>query len=263
MARVRADVALVASGLFPSREKARAAILAGEVRLDGRVIEKPGTPVLADACFEVAKRPRYVSRGGEKLEGALGAFGVDPRGLRCLDVGAATGGFTDCLLRHGAAAVTALDVGYGQLAWELRNDRRVEVCERTNVRDADPAKLGAPFDLAVVDVSFIGLAKVLPAVFAMIGEGGCVVALVKPQFEIGKGRVGKGGVVRAAEDHAEVLDRVAADISELGWVVCGMTFSPLKGPEGNIEFLVMASRSGPSAAGDVRSVVEGAHEALR
>ncbi len=262
MPRVRADVALVDRGLFATREKARAAILAGEVRIDGRPVDKPGTPVPEDARFEVADRPRYVSRGGDKLEGALRCFGIDPAGSRCVDIGASTGGFTDCLLRHGAAHVTAIDVGYGQLAWELRADPRVTVMERTNVRDVGPDLAGAPFDLATVDVSFISLAKVLPGVLALAADPAPVLALVKPQFEIGKGRVGKGGVVRDPADHFEVLEGAVRSAAEAGARVTDATFSPLKGPEGNIEFWVMIERHGRPFAGDVRSIVEAAHGAL-
>lgn len=262
MARPRADAALVARGLFPSRERARAAILAGEVRIAGVPVRKAGEPVDPDAEFEIAERADYVSRGGQKLDGALSAFGVDPGGGRCLDVGASTGGFTDRLLRGGAAGVTAVDVGYGQLAWKLRNDPRVRVHERTNIRDADPDALGAPFDLAVVDVSFIGLGKVLPVVFAMMAERGVVLALVKPQFEIGKGRVGKRGVVRSAADHVEVLESVCAAVGGSGWVVRGLTWSPVKGPEGNIEFWVMTTASGEPAVEDVASIVNEAHREL-
>lgn len=262
MARLRADAALVARGLFASREQARAAILAGEVRIDGVPVGKAGQPVADDVHFEVADRPRYVSRGGLKLAGALDAFHIDPAGLVCIDVGASTGGFTDCLLTRGAASVAAVDVGYGQLAWELRRDERVRVFERTNIRGADPEVLGAPFDLAVVDVSFIALSKVMPAVSAMVGPEGTVLALVKPQFEIGKGRVGKKGVVRDPADHVEVLIAVSEAVRELGWVVRGLTWSPVKGPEGNIEFWVMLSRAGEPTRSDARDVVEAAHRAL-
>jgi 23S rRNA (cytidine1920-2'-O)/16S rRNA (cytidine1409-2'-O)-methyltransferase len=262
MTRRRADVVLVDRGLFPSREKARAAILAGDVRVGGEVVSKAGAQIDPDAEIEIAKGPAYVSRGGDKLDGALGDFGFDPRGMRALDVGASTGGFTDCLLAHGAESVSAVDVGYGQLAWSLRMDPRVQVHERTNIRDADPAALGTPFDLVVVDVSFIGLDKVFPAVTPMVAPGGHVLALVKPQFEAGPGRVGKGGVVRDTSVHEDVL-RAACDTAEdLGWAVRGTTFSRLRGPKGNIEFWVWLSREGDVTTDTPADVVRRAHAAL-
>ncbi|TLM68513.1 MAG: TlyA family RNA methyltransferase [Actinobacteria bacterium] len=268
MGRARADAVLAARGLFPSAAQARAAILAGEVRVAGVRVAKAGEIVDEDAEFEIAEHPRFVSRGGLKLAGALDAFGTDVTGLRCVDVGASTGGFTDCLLSRGAASVCAVDVGYGQLAWELRNDPRVAVFERTNIRQADPAALGAPFDLAVVDVSFIALAKVLPQVLALVSGGGAgerdgqMLGLVKPQFEIGKGRVGKRGVVSDPGAHTEVLESVDAAVAELGWVVTGRTFSPVKGPEGNIEFWVRVQLEGPAPDATAAEVVAEAHETL-
>ncbi|HZL05197.1 MAG TPA: TlyA family RNA methyltransferase, partial [Coriobacteriia bacterium] len=244
----RADIELVSRGLFPSREQARAAILAGAVKADGRPVAKAGEPLGPEAVIELAERQRYVSRGGSKLAGAIEAFGVDVRGVRALDVGASTGGFTDCLLQRGAASVVALDVGYGQLAWSLRNDPRVTVVERTNIRAADPAALGAPFDIVVVDVAFIGFAAVLSHLLAMAGPEGQVIGLIKPQFEAGKGLVGKKGVVRDPAVHESVLDAVVRAVTNAGWVVRGMTFSPLKGPQGNIEFWVwLASRGEPTS----------------
>jgi 23S rRNA (cytidine1920-2'-O)/16S rRNA (cytidine1409-2'-O)-methyltransferase len=259
--RPRADVALAEAGLFPSREKARAAILAGEVRAGGQVVTKPGMP-LPDGEVEVAAGPRYVSRGGLKLSGALDTFTIDVAGLRCIDVGASTGGFTDVLLQRGAAEVTAVDVGYGQLAWSLRNDPRVRVFERTNIREADPGVVGCGFSLAVVDVSFIGLAKVLPRVGALLATDGQVVALVKPQFEAGKGRVGKKGVVREASVHEDVLRAVSDAAREQGWRVRGLAFSPIKGPEGNIEFWMWLARHGEETTSSAEEVVHAAHEAL-
>jgi 23S rRNA (cytidine1920-2'-O)/16S rRNA (cytidine1409-2'-O)-methyltransferase len=232
------------------------------VSVDGRPVTKAGTPVSPDAEIEVAAGDRYVSRGGIKLAGAFDAFGIDPAGVRAIDVGASTGGFTDCLLQRGASAVTAVDVGYGQLAWEIRTDPRVRVLERTNVRTAGPEVLGGPYDLAVIDVSFVGLAKVLPAVLSVMGSDGSVVALVKPQFEAGKGRVGKKGVVRDASVHREVLEAVVADASALGLVVRGLGWSPITGPEGNIEFWAWFGLSGEAAADDPAAVVDAAHAAL-
>jgi 23S rRNA (cytidine1920-2'-O)/16S rRNA (cytidine1409-2'-O)-methyltransferase len=260
--RVRADVALVEAGLFPSREQARAAILEGRVKVGGCPVTKAGQPVGADASFEVREAPRYVSRGGVKLAGALEAFGIDPTGLAAIDVGASTGGFTDCLLQRGAASVTALDVGYGQLAWELRRDPRVRVVERTNIRTADAATLGGPYDLATIDVSFISLAAVLPAVLPVVTHAGSVIALVKPQFEAGKGRVGKRGVVRDRAVHEQVLRSVEEVSDRLGLVVRGLAFSPITGPEGNIEFWIWLARRGPATTVTPQEVVASAHERL-
>jgi 23S rRNA (cytidine1920-2'-O)/16S rRNA (cytidine1409-2'-O)-methyltransferase len=260
--RRRIDAELVDRGLFASRERARAAVLAGEVRVGGQVVTKAGQAVELDAVIEVAERQRYVSRGGDKLAGALDAFGIDVSGVRAVDVGASTGGFTDCLLQRCASAVVAVDVGYGQLAWSLRTDPRVTVVERTNIRATDPAQLGAPFDVAVVDVSFISLRTVLPHVVALLGEEATLVALVKPQFEAGKGRVGKKGVVKDASVHVDVLDAVARAVAEAGLTVRGMTFSPIKGPEGNIEFWLWAAPSGQPTQATARSVVDEAHKTL-
>jgi len=260
--RQRADALLVDLGFFGSREQAHAAILAGEVRIDGDILDKPGRQLSPEAGIVVAARPKYVSRGGLKLAEALERFGIDPSGMRALDVGASTGGFSDCLLQHGAVSVVALDVGYGQLAWSLRTDPRVTVFERTNIRSADPSVLGAPFDIAVVDVSFISLLKVLGPVSSMVGEDGCIVALVKPQFEAGKGRVGKKGVVRDASVHVDVLRAVVEGSRASGWVVRGLTWSPVRGPEGNIEFLMWLSREGESSAVEAEEAVARAHEAL-
>ena len=262
MVRRRADAALVEAGLFASREQAKAAILAGRVTSGGAPVRKAGEPVRPDAVFEVEPAQEYVSRGGHKLAGALDDFAVDVSGVGAVDVGASTGGFTDCLLQRGAASVTAVDVGYGQLAWKLRNDPRVNVVERTNIRAVDGSLVGAPFDLAVVDVSFIGLAKVLPAVRALLRERGEVVALVKPQFEAGKARVGKRGVVRDAAVHEDVLRSVVLAAGELGWSVLGLTWSPITGPEGNIEFWMRLGRGAAEAPLDPAAIVRAAHEAL-
>jgi 23S rRNA (cytidine1920-2'-O)/16S rRNA (cytidine1409-2'-O)-methyltransferase len=261
VARPRADVALTEAGYFTSREQAKAAVLAGKVRVDGVAVAKPGVP-LPPGEVSVDAGPLYVSRGGVKLAGALDGFGVDVRGLRCLDVGASTGGFTDVLLQREAASVTAIDVGYGQLAWALRNDPRVSVFERTNIREADPDMVGSGFDLAVVDVSFIGLAKVLPAIARLVAANGEVIALVKPQFEAGKGRVGKKGVVRDAAVHADVLAAVAAESRAQGWTVRDLAFSPIKGPEGNIEFWIRLAHEGDETPLTPAEVVRAAHEAL-
>lgn len=261
MARRRADAALVEAGLFASREQAKAAILAGRVTLAGHgPVLKAGGDVPDDAVFEVESGPEFVSRGGVKLSGALEKFDMDVTGLRAIDVGASTGGFTDCLLQRGVVSVTALDVGYGQLAWKLRCDERVTVLERTNIRSVDATVAGAPFDLAVIDVSFIGLAKVLPHVRPLLVEGGEVVALVKPQFEAGKARVGKRGVVRDAAVHTDVLQTVAREAAESGFVLADAGWSPITGPEGNIEFWVRLKMSGEPTQVDFTALVDAAHD---
>jgi 23S rRNA (cytidine1920-2'-O)/16S rRNA (cytidine1409-2'-O)-methyltransferase len=262
MKRSRIDTVLVERGLFSSRERARGAILAGEVRVSGQVVTKPGDAVAPDADIEVAEKRRFVSRGGDKLAGALDAFDVATEQRRAIDVGASTGGFTDCLLQRGVTSVVALDVGYGQLAWQLRNDPRVAVVERTNIRHVDPVELGAPFDIVVVDVSFISLRKILPHLEALMGPEADLVALVKPQFEVGKGRVGKKGVVRDPAAHAEVLQAACDSVRELSLIVRGITFSPITGPEGNIEFWLWVSRLGEWTADEPVSVVRSAHHAL-
>lgn len=262
MTHPRADVVLADLGHFASREKAKAAILAGRVRADGELIRKAGQPLDPASSIEVEEAREYVSRGGHKLAGALDAFGFDVAGRRAIDVGASTGGFTDCLLAHGADSVAAVDVGYGQLAWELRNDPRVAVFERANIRHADAEALGGPFDLAVIDVSFIGLDKVLPVVASMIVEGGDILALVKPQFEAGRGRVGKQGVVRDPAIHLDVLEGTASVVRTLGWCLRGITWSPVRGPKGNIEFWVWIARHGEPTSTSPTEVVEEAHRVL-
>jgi 23S rRNA (cytidine1920-2'-O)/16S rRNA (cytidine1409-2'-O)-methyltransferase len=236
--------------------------MAGEVSADGAPVAKAGEQIDVDATIEVAEGPRYVSRGGIKLAGALDEFALDVRGARAVDVGASTGGFTDCLLQRDAASVTAIDVGYGQLAWELRNDERVTVLERTNIRSVDPSDVDAPFDIAVVDVSFISLGTVLGHVLDLLADDGQLVALVKPQFEAGKGRVGKKGVVRDPAVHEDVLATTVERIRDAGLVVRGLTFSPVRGPEGNIEFWVWASTEGEPTTQTPGSIVAVAHEVL-
>ncbi len=262
MARRRIDAVLVDRGLYPSRERARAAVLAGEVRVEGQVVHKAGEQVLEDAVIEVAEKPRYVSRGGDKLAGAFEHFDVAVAGRHAVDVGASTGGFTDYLLQSGASDVAAVDVGYGQLAWQLRGDERVRVFERVNIRHADVRDLGGPFELVVVDVSFISLRTVLPALIGLMGESADLIALVKPQFEVGKARVGKRGVVKDPTYHADALQGVCDAIGAAGLVLRGLAFSPIKGPEGNIEFWVWASRCGASTTQSVAATVEGAHKTL-
>ena len=244
MARVRIDRLLVERGLAASRERARRLVMAGDVLVGDRPVTKPGAEVPADAevRLRTADSP-YVSRGGEKLAGALDAFGLGARGLVALDVGASTGGFTDCLLQRGARRVIALDVGYGQLAWKLRQDPRVAVIERTNARALTPAMLPEAPELAVVDVSFISLATVLPAVASVVRPGGTILALVKPQFEVGRGRVGKGGVVRDPALRAEAVAGVRAAAERLGLAVRGEAESVLPGTKGNREVFVWLARS--------------------
>ena len=237
--RHRADLLLVERGLCASRQEAARLILAGKVRAGDRRIEKPGTFLPADAPVAVAGPSHpFVSRGGVKLRHALDVFHLNPRGRVCLDVGASTGGFTDCLLQAGARLVIAVDVGYGQLAVRLRQDPRVHVLDRTNIRSLEPSRLPARPDLATIDVSFISLRLVLPAVGRLLDPPREVVALVKPQFEVGKGQVGKGGVVRDAALHRAVLERLAQTATELSLHVAWVAASPLLGPMGNREFLV-------------------------
>ncbi len=247
VAKERLDNLLVDRGLAPSREKARALIMAGQVVVGDHAADKAGqmVPLEAEIRLKGETNP-FVSRGGLKLEKALRDFAIDVTGLVALDVGASTGGFTDCLLQRGAARVFAVDVGYGQLAWKLRDDRRVVNLEKTNIRYLEPATLGAVPDLAVIDASFISLDKVLPAVLRLIKNDGTIIALVKPQFEVGKGEVGKGGVVRDEAKHRRVIETVSAEATTLGLTVRGVTESPITGSKGNREFLMVLERISPS-----------------
>ena len=240
----RLDVALVTRGLVPTREKAARLILAGQVQVDGKRVDKAGTPVASTATVEVSAVPSVVSRGGLKLAPALDAFGVSPQGRICVDIGASTGGFTQCLLERGAVRVYAVDVGHGQLDATLRADGRVVVMEKTNARHLTPTAFVEAPHLATVDVSFISLEKVLPAIANVLAAGGEVVALVKPQFEVGKGQVGAGGVVRDPAHHKAVLDKVARFAILHGWHVLGVTSSPLRGPKGNREFFLHLTKTG-------------------
>ena len=235
--KIRLDQEVFARGLSQSREQARRLILAGKILVNDQLADHPGTKVPVGAAIRLRGPDHpYVGRGGVKLATALDAFGVDPRGMMVADFGASTGGFTDCLLRRGARTVFAIDVGYGQIDWRLREDSRVVVLERTNVRYLDPDRLDGRVDLITIDVSFISILKVLPAAMSVLADIGRVLVLVKPQFEIGKGRVGKGGVVRKAEDHREVLNNLVNRIPERGFGVEDLTASPLRGPKGNLEF---------------------------
>jgi 23S rRNA (cytidine1920-2'-O)/16S rRNA (cytidine1409-2'-O)-methyltransferase len=260
--RLRLDLA-VAQHLDVSRTKAQALILEGRVRVNGEPHVKAGELVAADAALDIEDDARYVSRGGAKLERALDEFGWSPAGLRCLDVGASTGGFTDCLLQRGAASVAAVDVGYGQLAWKLRNDPRVTVFERCNVRHATVEQLGGPFRFATADVSFISLATLAPALAAMLEPGARCIVLVKPQFEAGRRWVKRGGVVRDPQGQIEAIEAASRAFADHELSPQRLTFSPLRGPAGNIEFLLGAERSAaPPAALDAAGVVRRAHEAL-
>ena len=260
----RLDMLLVQRGLCDSRSRAQALIMSGEVYVAGQKCDKAGTAVDVEAEIEVrGNHCPYVSRGGLKLEKALRDFGVDPTGYVCSDSGASTGGFTDCLLQKGAKKVFAIDVGYGQLAWSIRTDPRVVCMERTNIRYVTTEDLGEPLDLSVVDVSFISLKIVLPAIKNLLKETGQVLCLIKPQFEAGKDKVGKKGVVREPAVHEEVLENFLTLARELQFPVRNLTFSPVKGPEGNIEFLGHLSLSPDGGIEpDVKALVAAAHETL-
>jgi 23S rRNA (cytidine1920-2'-O)/16S rRNA (cytidine1409-2'-O)-methyltransferase len=249
MAKLRADQALVERGLVETRSKAQALIMAGKVFSNTRRVEKPGQPVAEDMPLEVKGQEHpWVSRGGMKLAHALAHFGLDPAGRIAVDVGASTGGFTDVLLHGGAEKVYAVDVGHGQLAWKLRSDPRVMVLEKTNARRLDAAQIPEAPGIVVCDASFIGLATVLPAALELAAPGAWAVALIKPQFEAGPEKVGKGGVVRDPEVHQAVCDSVEAWWKALpGWQVLGVEPSPILGPEGNREFLIAARKAGPGS----------------
>jgi 23S rRNA (cytidine1920-2'-O)/16S rRNA (cytidine1409-2'-O)-methyltransferase len=234
----RLDALLVQKGLVLSRERARALIMAGKVTVDGSPVEKPGKEISKDALLSIKEDLPYVSRGGLKLEAALDCFGIDPSGLRILDAGVSTGGFSDCLLQRGAASIIAVDVGYGQLHWQLRNDPRVTVLERTNIRFLEKASLPHPVDGAVADLSFISLKLVLSKFKELLPEGGWFVPLVKPQFEAGRADVGKGGVVRDAAKIRAAVDSVKTFAETCGFHVLAEMESPIKGPKGNREFFL-------------------------
>jgi 23S rRNA (cytidine1920-2'-O)/16S rRNA (cytidine1409-2'-O)-methyltransferase len=238
--RKRLDVIVTERGLLPSRQRARAVIMAGSVRVDGQVVDKPGAWVAPASRVEVVGGDLpYVSRGGVKLDGALKAFELDVTGWVCMDVGASTGGFSDCLLQRGAARVYAVDVGYGQLAWRLRQDPRVTVIERTNIRYLAAERIPEPVDLAAIDVSFISLKIVVPAVLKFLKPRGRLLTLVKPQFEVGKGQVGKGGVVTDPEQHARVIAELDLCFRGLGLECSQAAPSPIDGPKGNKEFFML------------------------
>ena len=236
--RERLDLLLVERHLVASREDGRRRILAGEVLVNDQAVTKAGNLIDTGAAIRLKPTAPYVSRGGLKLEKALAEFAIQVKDKTALDIGASTGGFTDCLLAHGAAQVFAVDVGYGQLDWKLRNDPRVIVFEKTNVRYLNLSRLPRAADISTIDASFISLKLILPQVKTLIVEQGEVVALIKPQFEVGKGKVGKGGVVRSAEEHQRVIDEIRRASIDLGYQVLGVTESPLIGPKGNKEFLI-------------------------
>ena len=247
---MRLDQLLVERGLFESREKARRAVMAGLVGVDGRRVDKPGSAVGADVELRVAGPAEpFASRAGRKLAAALDEFALDPTGLTCLDVGASTGGFTDCLLQRGALSVTALDVGYGLLDARLRADPRVIVLERINARHLAPDAFEVPFELIVVDVSFISLLKVVPALLPHLAPGGRLLPLIKPQFEIGRQGVGKGGIVRDEVARRMIVDRRAAEITAFGLILQGLIDSPVAGAEGNREALALYQRPQEVEAG--------------
>lgn len=260
----RLDQRLTELGLAESREKAKATIMSGLVYVNGQKSDKPGTPVADDAEIEVrgAACP-YVSRGGFKLAKALESFGIAPEGWVCIDCGASTGGFTDVLLKNGAAKVYAVDVGYGQLAWSLRTDGRVVVMERTNARNLTPDMFPERMDMAVMDLSFISIRLVLPAVRALVKDGGRCVCLIKPQFEAGKADVGKKGVVRDRAVHERVLREMTEFFPTAGWKLTGLDYSPIRGPEGNIEYLAcLSAEEGPGIEPDIAAIVAASHGEL-
>ena len=262
--KTRLDVLLVERGLLESRQKAQATIMSGSVFVAGRRVDKPGTAVPEDALIEVRGNVlRYVSRGGTKLEKAMETFPITLDGAICADIGASTGGFTDCMLQNGAAKVYAVDVGYGQLAWSLRSDERVVCMERTNARYLTHEQIPDELDLASIDVSFISLRLILPAVCGLLKPGGHAVCLVKPQFEAGREKVGKKGVVRDPAVHLEVLEHFLGHAKESGFTVLGLTYSPIRGPEGNIEYLGYLEKGEQRPISfDLASLVAESHERL-
>ena len=261
MAKKRLDVAMVEQGLAESRQKAQAIIMAGQVYVNGQKVDKAGAPVTEDAAIEVrGKTLRYVSRGGLKLEKAMQLWPIILKGFICADIGASTGGFTDCMLQNGAEKVYAVDVGYNQLDWRLRTHPQVVCMERTNARYLTAEQIPQPLNFFSVDVSFISLNLILPAVRPLMAEGGEGVCLVKPQFEAGKDKVGKKGVVRDPAVHLEVLEHFLAHAANAGFTVKDLTYSPIRGPEGNIEYLGwLEAGEGPAFTGDLRALVERSH----
>lgn len=264
MKKIRLDQLVFDLGLTESREKAKTTIMSGLVFVDGQRADKPGMQVAPDASVEVkGSGLPYVSRGGFKLEKALKVFPIDPAGKVCMDCGASTGGFTDVLLKNGAARVYSIDVGYGQLAWSLRQDERVVNMERTNIRYISSEQVPEPIDIAVMDLSFISIKLVLPAVCALLKEGADIMCLIKPQFEAGREDVGKKGVVRDKAVHLSVIESVLQFAASAGLTVIGLDYSPIKGPEGNREYLCYMKKGSFDAPEiDARAVVEASHECL-
>ena len=261
----RLDVLLVKKGLAESREKAKAIIMSGIVYVDNNKEDKAGQTFNEDALIEVRGNTlRYVSRGGLKLEKAMNCFGVTLEWKIAMDVGASTGGFTDCMLQNGAVKVYSVDVGHGQLAWKLRNDERVVCMEKTNIRYVTPDDVADKIDFASIDVSFISLKKVLPAVYDLLTDVGEVVCLIKPQFEAGREKVGKKGVVREQSVHVEVVDMIVSFAREMGFVTLDLSYSPIKGPEGNIEYLLYITKdtSREGREFDINALVKESHEKL-
>ncbi|MEC7868962.1 MAG: TlyA family RNA methyltransferase [Candidatus Poribacteria bacterium] len=261
----RLDVLISDRGLTESREKARRLILAGEVSIGGNTDLKPGQLFPLHTEIDIRETPKYVGRGGIKLEKAIRDFELLVDGMVAIDVGASTGGFTDCLLQNGAKFVYAIDVGYGQLAWKLRQDSRVDVIERTNIRRVSFAQFSLPIDIAVIDVSFISLKKVIPTIIGLIKPAGDILALVKPQFEVGRGLVEKGGVIRDPQVHTDVLHRLIEFIMELNLFVMAISFSPIRGAAGNIEFFIWMKYDNTNQrnwSDRVKHVVQNAHLTL-
>ncbi len=260
--KIRLDNYLVDNGYFASREKAKAAIMAGLVYVDGQISDKAGNQIKEDAKVEVrGDTCPYVGRGGYKLEKALDVFGVEVKDLRCIDIGSSTGGFTDCMLQRGAASVCAVDVGTNQLAYKLRVDERVDVKENYNFRYAVPADFSGPYDFACTDVSFISLSLILPPAASLLKEDGQMVCLIKPQFEAGREQVGKNGIIRDDSVHKEVIEKVIGYAHESGFCVKKLDFSPIKGAKGNIEFLILIQKTSAADADyDIDAVVAAAHK---
>ena len=258
-AKQRLDILLVERGFFSGRDRAKAAVMAGEVLIDGQPAQKAGDAVPVDCEISVRESLRYVSRGGLKLEKALAVFPIEMQGKTVLDIGSSTGGFVDCALQNGAAHVISVDVGYGQLAWKLRNDERVSVWEKTNARYLTEEQVPNPVDIVTVDASFISLAKVLECPLRFLKPQGELAALIKPQFEAGREKIGKKGVVRDKATHIEVIEKVVSQMQAMSMSVQALDFSPITGPEGNIEYLLYAVKSdAPSAEFDIPALVDAA-----
>ncbi len=263
--KTRLDVLITERGLQESRQKAQAVIMAGSVFVNGQRVDKPGTAVLNDAEIEIRGHVLpYVSRGGLKLEKAMKKWPITLEGKICADIGASTGGFTDCMLQNGATKVYAVDVGYGQLDWKLRNDERVVCLERTNARYLSHDEVPDTLDFASIDVSFISLKLIFPALYQLLGDEGEVACLIKPQFEAGREKVGKKGVVRDPAVHLEVLENFLEHAKENNFTVVDITYSPIRGPEGNIEYLgYLRKKEGPSAEIDLKEIVAASHDELK